>query len=151
PQRDVAVSLSPDGRLVSGAGSGGLVILWDAATGKERKRWQVPDISSRRSLTQGLFTPDSQSLLTVDGSVVVIVWDLASGKRRLVDGLQQDGPGKAVALSADGKLLAVGGTGVRLWEVATGKLLRHLVPAGDEVQAVALSPDGKTVVLASWD
>jgi RNA polymerase sigma factor (sigma-70 family) len=56
-----------------------------------------------------------------------------------------------VAFTADGKrLVSRGDDGVRTWDVATGKQLRHFVsPPGKNWGATDLSPDGKTLAAAS--
>jgi RNA polymerase sigma factor (sigma-70 family) len=56
---------------------------------------------------------------------------------------------KAVALSPDGTLAASGGAdGIRLWETATGKELHHCEGI-QEVNGLALSPNGKTLLSAN--
>ena len=62
-----------------------------------------------------------------------------------------------VAFSSDGKLLATVGTDgtVRLWNPATGKPVRALLPAstglGGGVRGLAFSPDGKLLASAGAD
>jgi RNA polymerase sigma factor (sigma-70 family) len=56
---------------------------------------------------------------------------------------------KAVALSPDGTLAASGGAdGIRLWETATGKELHHCEGI-QEVNGLALFPNGKTLLSAN--
>jgi anaphase-promoting complex subunit 4 len=60
----------------------------------------------------------------------------------------------AVALSADGRVLALseeGGPGVTLWEVASGKLLHRLEKDGYRVEALTFSPDGSLLAAAGKD
>jgi WD40 repeat protein len=58
----------------------------------------------------------------------------------------------AVALSPDGKTLAIGSTyyTVTLQDVATGRTL-HVLPGTDTVNVVAFSPDGKILATGSTD
>jgi WD40 repeat protein len=77
--------------------------------------------------------------------------------QRTVRGLQ--GPVAALALSADGRLVAAGsGAEVRLWEAATGQLVRALHVSDGPVRSLALLPDGRFLLvgvengpLALWD
>src|SRR5262245_48961224 len=59
----------------------------------------------------------------------------------------------AVAFAPDGHLLASAGHDrlVRLWDPATGRLVRKLSGHQHQVRAVAFSPDGKVLASASWD
>jgi WD40 repeat protein len=84
------------------------------------------------------------------GDRKVYVWDLATGK------LLRQFPGnyhwKRIALSRDGKTLAVGqGDAVVLWDPATGKEVRRLQGHKDGAFGFAFSPDGKTVASGGLD
>jgi WD40 repeat protein len=63
-----SVGWAPDGKTVATAGYAGRVILWDAASGKERRRWQLPG-------TVGCvaFAPDGRHLATGNGNGTVYV------------------------------------------------------------------------------
>jgi hypothetical protein len=62
-------------------------------------------------------------------------------------------PVAAVAFSPDGKTLASGSQDntIKLWEAATGQLIRTLSGHTDPVTSVAFSPDGKTLASGSAD
>jgi RNA polymerase sigma factor (sigma-70 family) len=64
------------------------------------------------------------------------------------------GPVNSLLLGPDGKTLLsncyYGVGGVCLWELATGKLLRHF-PGNYEYKRVALSPDGKILAVAAGE
>jgi WD40 repeat protein len=71
----------------------------------------------------------------------------------LITRLPADGPGsRAVALSADGKTLAVGGGdhGITLWDVDRQAVVASLDLA-DHVSAVSFSPDGRTLAASAYD
>jgi WD40 repeat protein len=59
----------------------------------------------------------------------------------------------SVAFSPDGRLLASGSYDktIKLWDVATGSLVRTLSGHTDDVYSVAFSPDGRLLASGSGD
>ncbi len=147
-----AVALSPDGRTVTAASSGwpvagairgGTVSLWDRASGK-----RLHLLSGHSSSVLHIaYSGDGRTLVTM-GAERTLTWDVASGKQR--GPLGGAGGGRA-ALSSDGKVFAVGCNdgAVRLWDLASGKLVRKLPGHAESIMALALAPDGKTFASAS--
>jgi RNA polymerase sigma factor (sigma-70 family) len=154
-------ALSPDGKLVASSGADGIaILLQETATGKP-----VREIAGHISYLGRLtFSPDGRRLVSTadihsDGRQTfddrsVRVWDVASG--RLVQKIEGVRPHGTVAVSPDGRVLAVGGTwgqettnSVRFWDLATGKELEDRRLPG--TSAVAFSPDGRSVAAADRD
>jgi WD40 repeat protein len=101
------------------------------------------------------FSPDSTRIATASSDHTIRLWDRASGRevRRLTG--HGDDAVNFVAFTPDGKQL-ISATGwdteikdvsVRLWDLETGKEVRRLLqdPSGHPMDALALSPDGKTL------
>ena len=140
-------ALSPDGRLVA-VGTRPLTV-WEVATGK--KRLTVDGIPNAFVFA---FSPDSRLLAAWDHGGNVVVVDLRTGAavRRLQTADANDGV-SALALSADGKRVAVGSpTGrVTVWDVTTGDTLAPFAGHDGLVTGLAFTADGKRLVTTAQD
>jgi RNA polymerase sigma factor (sigma-70 family) len=105
-----------------------------------------------------VFSRDGKSAIVSDTHGNIVVWDVATGRevRRIQRGpaLSSD---NTLALSADGKTLAGGGSGpggkvcLFLWDVETGKLLsQHELETSDGVQHLLFTPDDKTLIVSHF-
>ena len=56
-----------------------------------------------------------------------------------------------LAVSPDGKILAVAGDGLQVWSTATGQRIGGPLPAADAAGPVAISPDGRLVAAIGAD
>ncbi|MBI3726446.1 hypothetical protein HY251_21190, partial [bacterium] len=155
------VALLGDGRLLSGSSRDPYgVRLADLATGDETLL-----AGHTGSLSAVAATPDGKRGLSVGWDGTLRVWDLeAKAEQRKV--AAHEGVASALAVSPDGKLALTGGGGahsdsqVKLWEIASGKLVRTLdldeTAGRDGVFSLAFSPDGKRglvsgLALELWD
>jgi WD40 repeat protein len=152
-----ALQFSPDGKLLAGGGSGRTLLLWDVATGKIDKK-----LAGHTDWVKTIvFSPDGETLASGGVDNTIRLWDVPTGKLKRIltvsDRKKQSSLDHysvhGVAFSPDGHTLAgayfYNGT-LRLWDVATGKLLRTLPQVnqkfGPSMTSVSFSPDGKTVV-----
>jgi WD40 repeat protein len=155
----ITVAYSPDGTLLA---SGGVdagqdvysLRLWDAASGKELRKCELP---KNEPPTYLAWDPNNTGkLAAVVAEDDMHIFDAQTGKE--VVRLKHYWPSRVV-YSRDGKTLASAGNGptIRHWDAATGKEL-HLEYQGHQaaVAAVAISDDGKTIAsggdqLRLWD
>jgi WD40 repeat protein len=100
-------------------------------------------------VTHAVFSRDGKALIAADRTGLILFWDVQTGKelRRIPT---VDDTALGLAVSPDGKTLAVAGTRrMRLWDLATGKLLRQWSPP--QMRSLLFSPDGKTLASHGYD
>jgi WD40 repeat protein len=142
----------PETRLVPGPGSAALAVagpksltIYDGTTGY--KRWAVEDLGV---LPDPAFAPDGRTLAYLTQEVVLA--ETATGLVRLKFDCKAAAP-DPVAVSPDGRLLAVGGPGttVQVFDVVTGKEVAKFAGHRGEVNRLAFSPDGRRLASGGWD
>src|SRR5262245_10487588 len=130
---------TPDGKGIVSSGGGDL-IHWDAATGREIRRFPR---AGHFALTR-----DGRVLATAPESYgKVILWELATGKKlhELPD--EWNGHVLSLAFSPDGNLLARAGyEGVRLLHLETGKERQLQADRKEYCHSLHFAPDGKTLL-----
>ncbi|MFL5244799.1 MAG: WD40 repeat domain-containing protein [Gemmataceae bacterium] len=153
-----SVAFAPDGRMLAAAGSDLSVKLWDAMTGE--LRGLLPNLEACRALT---FSPKS-ALLACAGEAKVIIWDPITGMRKATL-TGHCGAVSSLAFSPDGNLLACASEGqwfghevmwvkggeVQVWDVSALRLKQTLAKSRTEKLALAWSPDGSLLAIASSD
>ncbi len=140
-----ALAFSPDGRVLATAagrtelrGPGNVAIsLWDVATGRNARRFDVPfgKVGTNCWISALAFSPDGTSVASASESNAVWL-----------------GPIPRTAGLPDR------GNPVRLWDAGTGREVRpfpaepgHALLDHGGAGCVAFSPDGKTVAAGEWD
>jgi RNA polymerase sigma factor (sigma-70 family) len=141
---------SRDGKSIIASDFYSGVHVWDVAEGKEVRRFFRDDY-----YCHGLaLSPDGRTLAVALGGSDVRLCDPRSGRelgplpipKDPIDSVSQ------LVFSPDGSLLATGtGRGsIRIWEVATRRLVRKVTFAAN-VGKVAFSSDGKLLACGTWD
>ncbi|HLK57135.1 MAG TPA: WD40 repeat domain-containing protein, partial [Chthonomonadaceae bacterium] len=145
----LAVAYSSNGALLASGGRDGKVLVWDAHTGALRHTLKSPG----GAINALAFSPDGATLAGGCGWAIyggsVQVWDINTEKlTHTLDG-QSLQPVRTVAFTPDGSQIVSasefrGGGEVRFWDAKTGAQL--FKDFGHGFHALALSPDGKTLV-----
>jgi len=151
-----SVAFSPDGSLLAAALNYNSalnnysVIILDARAGHLGEIKQKL-IYSNNAISFVAFSPNGKTLF--GGSYrKVRLWDTGTWALRREHDIGEINP--AYALSADGKLLASGGTNensIKVWDAESGELKLTLDGHEKGVLALAFSPDGRTLVSGSYD
>jgi WD40 repeat protein len=143
-----SIVLSRDKQFMA-VGDSGVFKLLNLATGAE------VTIDSGLPITCGCDFSKDNSLLALqdyfDGETVKVI--NLDGKQTVTRLEAHPGKVKALAFSADGRLLASGSEDriVRVWDAQTGSLLQSLAGHTGRVGVVVFTPDGKLLVSASDD
>jgi WD40 repeat protein len=179
----LVLTFSRDQKTFCCGGSNNKLHQWDIASGKLVRSWDYfdgrqPQIYSNghaaKTATLKAISPDGKTAVWLveqwdeekDGVAAsqdgkhLRIWDVATGKDRyhLTDGFRKPVITADVVLSSDGRCVTAyaHGTGMIVWDTATGKKLKTL--GGRRAVAVAYSPDGrriaainKEVSLTVWD
>jgi WD40 repeat protein len=132
-----SVAMSHDGKWVA-AGANDAVLVWDAATSKERYKLSIP---KEGVVSAVAFAPDDKTLASAT-PVGVWLWDARTGEHLADFGHEAC---YDVAFDKTGKRLVTGGQ-VGVIDVEKKTVVRWMKQGFNFATAVALSPDGKTII-----
>ncbi len=163
PEADFLL-FSPDDKFLVSAGGSRSCVLWEVATGKELRRFDLPAVRGGRVTVCSIaMSADGKLLALGSEDKVVRVWETATGKERSTFA---ELPCSMFCLAFDprGHFLAGGGAGasVQVWDLDANKpvgpwgeckSIRSLAYAADGKTLTALEydPNRKTLVLSAWE
>src|SRR5262245_55180896 len=110
------------------------MLVWQAHKGKVR------------TLT---FSPDGRRIATTAGeSKLVWLWEVPSGRLVARLGGDHQAPARTAVFFPDRQHLAahLEYNGIRVWDIASGKVVAALVNTSQYVDALAVSPDGSRLL-----
>jgi WD40 repeat protein len=144
----LSVAFAPDGRSLATGSFDHAVMIWDVASRKDRACLGHAEVAALA------YAPDGKTL-AYDDHKTVRLRDLASGQERVLRG-EHGSMVRAVAFSADGRLLATGAGWeraqvgeVKVWDVASGEERAQFSGHTQAVFGVAFAPDGRTLASVS--
>ena len=145
--RVLAVSFSPNGKLLATGSADNTVKLWDTQSGKQIKTL-TGHTGEVRSVS---FSPDSKLLATGSADNTVKLWNISTGME--IQTLIEHKEVRSISFSPNSKLLVTGSADntVKLWDTQSGKQIKTLTGHGNEVRSVSFSPDGKLLASGSYD
>ena len=166
--RVIYADFSHDGRLLALVTQDGTLRLWDAAAGKELRRWTVPvaatafrtpdgqiESQSQADIREPQFSPDGRVLFAGGGrNPAVHRWDTATGEE-LSPLRTPDGAAAGIALpspAGDKTVLVTelsqGPCHMTLMDATTGQVVRQLWEGKGMRYAWDMSPDGRTLAVS---
>jgi WD40 repeat protein len=142
-----SAAYSPDGKVLITGGSGGALNRWEVANlpGGGRGLHQLSPAGAIA------FSPDGRLFATANGNHTVGLFAAEGDQVALLKG--HTDTVRAVAFSPDSRWVASGSWDktVRIWEVATHRLVSSIAAQQEPVNAVAFSPDGKLLATGTGD
>ena len=159
----------PGGKQLLGLGSGP-VVLWDATTGKEVRRFEAPapkEVGGKAqevSFQSLAVSPDGKTLAvggkrTINNELIdcpLLLFDVGTG-RKLAEWPGHESHGLSgyplLTFVTPTLLVSAGDDGsVRLWDTTGPKELRRLaLPPNCKFSAIVPSPDRERIFVAGWD
>jgi WD40 repeat protein len=152
-----SLAFSPDGKVLASASFDKTIALWEVNTAKRRTALSTQRLEVRCVA----ITPDGAAVVSSGQQTSVELWDLATAKSRGPLLVNAGSPVYSVAVSRDGKTLAIAGGKeegppwglhpIVLWDLEGRKVGPALPSKEVGARSVAFSPDGKVLAAACGD
>jgi serine/threonine protein kinase len=142
-----SIAFSPDSQQVVSAGEDGTVKIWQTTQGKLIKTLQSHEGTAKAVA----FSPNGRTVVSSATDKTIKIWDIAKGT--LLQTIAARSEVNGLVFSRNGQVVASAQTdcNIRLWQVSNGQQVGILTGHSDIVHAIALSPDGTSLVSGSED
>ncbi len=148
-----ALAFSPDASVLATGDGNGSIELWNPAGFHQSSApiaTRTPETPAAADGRAPAVLSRGDVLAVSDSRGTIRLWN-ALTRRPIGAPIASHHAVTGLALSADGKVLAVAADGLRLWSTATGQRLGETLPAADAAGPVAVSPDGSLVAAIGAD
>ncbi len=150
PAPGTCIAANEAGAILAGGCGNGKIVYWGKAVSLGVRAGDgTPDVlDGHKGAVVALAWGGGPVLASAGADEKVILWEMPDGKAAQT--LTPGGRIRALAMSADGKMVAAGGDGtyVQLYEVAGGKPGTKLAGHKDWVRALAFRADGQQLASA---
>lgn len=141
----IALAFSGDGKTLSGEIEGNGIKLWDSRTGEVKKRLVSPEGAA----LMAAISAHGESIAEASDDATLRLWNVASESKRVI-GKPGGESISAIAVSADGQLVAIGsGEELTLASYQSGETLRKFPDHQTTINRLVFSNDNR--ILASAD
>ena len=142
-----AIAFSPDSRQIASGSNSGEVKLWDLNTGRQTF---TQSYAGDRIQTVA-FSPDGKWLASSGTGQVIHALDLVTKQTRNLTGHEAEITSLAFIPRSDLLLSAGTDKTIKLWDLATGSIVRTLASLTGQVNSLAVSPDGSFLAAGTAD
>ncbi len=147
----INMAFSPDGKTIA-IGNSKTISIWDTITGEQKSSVTSNLIDSNNFIK---FLPDGETIVCVNWGGLISLWNMSTGKlEKSIADIDHTASVWGTTLSPDGKRIAVGSGdidgNIYIIDLNTSDLMLKLSGHSDEVDSLIFSPDGKTLVSASY-
>ncbi|MHC4945621.1 MAG: WD40 repeat domain-containing protein [Planctomycetota bacterium] len=142
------IAFSADGSHLYSVEDAGYHRTWDLKTGKESR----PYLQLKSHRMDRIALDGARGRVAVAQRDGVLLKNLSDGQvRARLQGIPPGGSPASMAFSPDGRLLAVGGFTVDVWDLPSRTRVATLQPSEDDTaHAMSFSPDGSQLATATW-
>ena len=144
-----SLNFSASGEYLLTGGDDGFVKLWKAATGQELKYYCGP---KGYQVSEAILTPNDQRVVIGADDGAVFIFETFTGRALFTFAKEDLGKVKALAITPDGsKVWSAHESTVVYWDIETGQELFRAESHENDINDLAIAPDGQTGISVSDD